>query len=122
MKSVVRLVASLVGGGVFYTVWLAVALSGGRIGQPEIAAELTILAPIITSLGFAVGLALAELLTGRRGGFFGAWLWALVGCAMGALVVYPFGPMLIVFGMFVLGTVAVAVREIRLIRRPAPAN
>jgi hypothetical protein len=38
----------------------------------------------------------------------------MIGCAIGAAVVYWFGPMLIVFGMFAAGTASVALREVML--------
>lgn len=122
MRVIVRLAVSVAGGGVFYALWLAAALSGRGAHEVGIGAPWTILAPVITSLGFAVGLVIAGLLTGRRGGFGGAWLWALAGCAVGAIVAYQFGPMLIVFGMFAVGTAAVAAREITLRRREAASG
>ena len=39
------------------------------------------------------------------------FLWPLIGCTVGAVCVFWFGPMLIVFGMFGLGTLSIAVRE-----------
>ena len=51
-----------------------------------------------------------------------AFLLPLAGCFAGALAVYPFGAMLIVFGMFGLGTVAVVVNEIIEWRRVRSAN
>ncbi len=49
----------------------------------------------------------------REGGmtFFQIYIWPLIGCSIGAGAVYWFGPMLIVFGMFVVGTASVALRE-----------
>ena len=44
-------------------------------------------------------------------GFSRILVWPLIGCAVGAGIVYWFGPMLIVFGMFVAGTASVALRE-----------
>ena len=35
----------------------------------------------------------------------------MIGCALGAVAVIWFGPMLIVFGMFVAGTASIALRE-----------
>jgi len=74
---------------------------------------LRLLAPVVTAAGFAVGITVAERL-GKRDepSFIRIYVWPLVGCAIGATVVYPFGPMLIVFGMFAAGTASVAVREI----------
>ena len=58
----------------------------------------------------------------RKTRFFHILLWPLSGCAVGAGVVYWFGPMLIVFGMFAAGTASVIIREVVLhattIKRP----
>jgi len=65
------------------------------------------LAPIITGLGFAAGAAVFSRI--RRLAlppFRRLWLYPLTGCSIGAAVVFPFGPMLIVFGMCLLGSVA----------------
>ena len=78
-------------------------------------------APVATATGFAIGLLLGERLTSRGGSvFLEAWAWSLASCAFGAIVGFGFGPMLIVFGMFVFGTVAVPLREVRHRTRRAP--
>lgn len=107
----VRLVLSVLGGGLLYAAWFAVVLAAMTPPHPApFAVMLT--APIVTALGFALGTVLGERLTrGYRVRVSRAMRWPLVGCMVGALLVYPFGPMLIVFGMFGLGTVAVATRE-----------
>ncbi len=113
-----RIVISILGGGAFYTLWMGIAIRVGRIGYSGRGVALLIAAPILTAAGYAAGMLIGERLTGRASkGFISIWLWALIGCAIGAFAVYPFGPMLIVFGMFVLGTVSVLVREIVLFRR-----
>ena len=71
------------------------------------------MAPVATALGFASGLYLHERATGaRKARFLSALGWPLAGCVVGAAAVYWQGPMLIVFGMFVLGTVSVVLREL----------
>jgi hypothetical protein len=71
-----------------------------------------LLGPVITEAGFASGLAVGERVTAaHRSTFWRILLWPLAGCAIGAGAVYPFGPMLIVFGMFAVGTVSVIARE-----------
>lgn len=117
MRGIIRLTVSMIGGGAFYTLWLASVLLQGGSGPWRLGGVSLVLAPLITSLGFAVGMVIAERFTGRRRGFLGAWSWALVGCVLGAFAVYPFGRMLIVFGMFMLGSVAVGIREVRLAGR-----
>lgn len=112
MAWLLRLVMSVVGGGVLYGAWLAVVL--GTTGQPASPRPFLVMltAPIVTAFGFALGTVLGERLTrGYHVRLSRAIRWPLVGCVVGALLVYPFGPMLMVFGMFGLGTVAVATRE-----------
>lgn len=70
-------------------------------------------APVITAAGFAAGIAIFEHLTrASKTGFFRIFTWPLIGCTIGAGAVYWFGPMLIVFGMFVVGAASVALREL----------
>ena len=67
----------------------------------------------LLAAGFAAGITVAERLAKKdRTRFICIYVWPLVGCSIGAAVVYPFGPMLIVFGMFAAGTVSLAIREI----------
>jgi hypothetical protein len=73
---------------------------------------LWLLAPIVTAIGFTTGITVFEHLGKRdKTRFFRIFTWPLVGCAVGAIVVYWSGPMLIVFGMLTLGTVSVVLRE-----------
>ena len=105
--SILRLFLSVLGAGSLYTLWMVVGIPGARTGPGPAAIAIFALAPIATATGYAVGMQLGEGLTARRAkGFRNAWGWALVGCLIGALVAYPFGPMLIVFGMFLVGTAA----------------
>lgn len=72
-----------------------------------------LLGPVVTAAGFTTGIVIYEILSRtRRTGFFRIFPWPLIGCAAGAGAVYWFGPMLIVFGMFVAGTASVALREL----------
>jgi len=56
-------------------------------------------------------------LSAKAGKFLNIFKWSLAGCAIGAGSVVWFGPMLIVFGMFVVGTAGVALREVVRIRK-----
>jgi len=111
--ALLRLASSLLGAGVFYFAWMAAFFAATRSGSVIAETVLWLLAPVMTAGGFAVGITVAERL-GKKGrtSFIRIYVWPLVGCAIGAGVVYPFGPMLIVFGMFAAGTVSVAVREV----------
>lgn len=73
------------------------------------------LAPVFTAAGFATGILVLDRIAGTRTAkFLSIFIWPLVGCAIGAIVVYWFGPMLIVFGMFVCGSLGITIREINL--------
>jgi hypothetical protein len=109
----VRLGASLLSASVFYTVWMGVFISLASREGSVLNLVLWLAAPVVTSAGFAVGLILLRRRDDRHPGvaFAKACVAPLVGCAVGAGAVFPFGPMLIVFGMFVVGTTAVAIDE-----------
>lgn len=107
-----KILVSLLFGGLFYFLWLAAFLLPTRDGRND-DVFLWILAPLVTGFGFAVGIYLFErILQRERCGFFRIYIWPLVGCVLGAVIVYWFGPMLIVFSMLVLGMISVALREI----------
>jgi hypothetical protein len=53
----------------------------------------------------------------RSTNFFLIFLWVLAWCAVGAFVMNLFGPMLIVFGMFIMGAISVVLRELIIYRR-----
>jgi len=112
-RALVRIGISLLCAGVFYTVWLAVFLRAAKFDNSVVVDILWLLAPVVTAAGFAVGILILEhLTTTSRTNFFRIFVWPLTGCAIGAGVVYWFGPMLIVFGMFAAGTVSIALREV----------
>ena len=71
------------------------------------------IAPVVTAWGFARGVYTLERRSGeRQTSFVSVLVWPLLGCVVGALVVVWWGPMLIVFGMFVAGTAGVVLREV----------
>lgn len=110
-----RVLGSLTGGIIMFTVWLVAVLA--RMPRPPVPPSfaVTLTAPIVTAVGFALGMLVAERLTQRRqGGVRGAFLWPLAGCTVGTLVMFPFGGMLVGFGLFSLGTAALLIREVLL--------
>ena len=108
-----RIASSLLGGGILYSVWMAAFLFTVDVRSQLLRLALWLLAPILTAIGFTVGVVSFDRLTGtRKIGFWSILAWPLVGCSLGAAAVYWFGPMLIVFGMFLAGTVSVAIMEI----------
>jgi hypothetical protein len=110
-----RTAFSILFGGLFYTGWMAVSIPvfKAELGRPVLTALLWLLAPIATAVGFATGVKMFELRPGaRKSKFANVLKWSLVGCGVGAAVVVWFGPMLIVFGMFMAGALSVALREV----------
>ncbi|MGD2156881.1 MAG: hypothetical protein PVG14_14710 [Anaerolineales bacterium] len=107
----VKVLVSFIVGGLFYLIWLAIYLLSTPVeGYEEII--LWLLAPVITSFGFTAGIYLFERISqGERYKFWSLYKWPLMGCLLGAGIVYWFGPMLIVFSMLILGGISVGLRE-----------
>jgi len=77
-----------------------------------------LLAPVITALGFTVGIKPFDFLAKeKKEKFFHIYKWPLVGCVVGAGIVYWFGPMLIVFSVLAVGTLSVFMREVFLVKK-----
>ncbi len=109
---ILRMIFSLTGAGICYTAWLAVAISTAGSFPAWCNVALFAVAPFITALGFTAGYLIGAGITGRRSrSFVSVWIKPLAGCAAGALIAYPHGPMLIVFGMFGLGTAGLVLQE-----------
>ena len=113
--SFLRIFNSVLFAGFFYVFWMAVAITAFKSGYGKIIMGLLwIIAPFATAAGFTIGIGLFDFAVKRsRQNFFNIYKWPLVGCAVGAIIVAPFGPMLIVFGMFGLGTLSVILREVK---------
>jgi len=108
----VKVTFSLLCAGAFYSVWLGAFLLSAKLGSSVVDIIGWLLSPAATAIGFAAGVVIFEHLTKTsKTKFFRIFIWSLFGCAVGAGAVYWFGPMLIVFGMFVAGAASVAFRE-----------
>ncbi len=113
-----RVCVSILCGGIFYFLWMGAFLLASGWGGFIVEAVLWLLAPVVTASGFAGGILLFDRWRHRtKARFFSVFVWPFVGCAIGAGVVWPFGPMLIVFGMLAAGTASVVVREAFLLSR-----
>jgi hypothetical protein len=112
-KALVRITVSLLCAIVFYIVWMVAFLLTTSLDSPAAETVLWLLAPVITAAGFATGIAIRQRLARKKQPqFLRIFLWPLIGCAIGAAIVYPLGPMLIVFGMLAAGTASIALREV----------
>jgi hypothetical protein len=116
-QAALRVLSSLLVGVVCYIIWLGIFLLSSTV-EEIIVVALWLAAPLITGAGFATGVFLFNRLAKVDADpFHRILLWPLVGCILGAAIVYPFGPMLIVFSMLVLGTLSVMAREVVVIVR-----
>ena len=114
----VRVIISVAFAGIFYVGWMAVAIPVLKSGPLFAKALCWLSAPIVTGTGFTSGIAIFELLPGtRKSKLRDIVLWPLVGCTIGAAVVFLFGPMLIVFAMFALGAASILAKEIVIIKK-----
>jgi lysylphosphatidylglycerol synthetase-like protein (DUF2156 family) len=114
----VRVIISVIFAGIFYTGWMFIAIPVLKSGHSFAKALCWLSAPVVTASGFACGIAIFELLPGtRKSKTRDIILWPLAGCVIGAAVVFYFGPMLIVFAMFALGTAGILIKEIVSIKK-----
>ena len=111
-RAVLRIGLSVLCAGAFYAGWLGAVLVLGETKSAFAGAVLWLLAPVVTAVGFAVGVSVADgMMRVSRTRFRRIVLWPLIGCIVGAAALYWVGPMLIVFGMFALGTASLVIRE-----------
>ncbi len=114
---ILKMAVALLGGGLTYSAWLVLFLSTFTLDGLLWQATLWLLAPIVTAVGFAAGAAIHERCVGViPASFRELFAWSFVGCAVGALAVVWFGPMLIVFAMLVAGTAAIGLRDFMALR------
>jgi len=119
-----KTILSLIFGAIFYTGWLAVAIPVLKGSAPvAVKAICWLSAPVVTALGFALGVTCFELLPGtRKTKFLSTLKWTLTTCCAAAAAVAIFGPMLIVFAMLTATPIAIAIRELLIAKRPTNAN
>jgi len=116
LKSLASVGISVVIAGAFFVGWLCVFIPAFKTDSTILRLAGWLSAPVVTALGFASGLWLADrMLRSGEASFLRVLMWPFVGCVLGAAAVFWFGPMLIVFGMFAAGTVSIGVREAFLI-------
>jgi hypothetical protein len=114
LKILLGTVGSTLGGGVFYAMWMAVFLLCHNLVSDTVLSILWLFAPVITALGFTAGRFWTHsLLKSENSSFRNTYLWSFIGCTIGTLLVYWYGPMLIVFSMLVAGAVSVFLMEIK---------
>lgn len=111
-RHLIKVLSSVLCAGILYFLWMGVFLVLSDRAGAVVRGIFWLLAPVVTAAGFAVGLVVSERLLGSaKVSFLRVFIWPLVGCAVGAAVVYWYGPMLIVFGMFLVGAASVVLRQ-----------
>ena len=93
-KALLRVTSSLLFAAIFYIGWMAVFIPTFKTESSLIRGIGWLSAPLMTAAGFTVGIWIAERrLTTRKVGFVGIFAWPLIGCAVGAGILFWFGPM-----------------------------
>lgn len=107
VRILIKVSLSLLVGGIFYTLWLVIFQLTNSFNSLLIEYVLWLLSPVVTAMGFTVGYKIYEQFKNTKGEtIWHILIWALIGCILGALVVYWFDPMLIVFSMLLVGTIS----------------
>ena len=115
LKRALKVGLSVLLAGVLYFLWMGVFILLADHAGPLAKVFLWLLAPLATAIGFTVGLLIGNrLLHLASAPIHSILIWPLAGCAVGAGIVYWYGPMLIVYGMFLLGAASMVLREILL--------
>ena len=117
-----RVLGAVIGGIFMFALWLMAVLV--RMPRPPVPPSfaVSLTAPVLTAVGFALGLRVVERLTRRpRSTFLGTYLYAWAGGTVGTVVMYPFGGMMAGFGLFGLGTAMMLLRELVLYREERAA-
>jgi hypothetical protein len=118
-----RVAISIVTGALFYLAWMAAFIVLPTEASSLLRGLLWAAAPVVTALGFLTGSVLfsrfrrlPRLTLGRL------CLFPLIGCVLGASAVFPFGPMLIVFGMCLGGSLSMVLHELVWLRKIGAAH
>jgi hypothetical protein len=117
-RCAIRFTFAVVLGGLVHVVWVTLVILGGSLGASGTArGALWLAGPIMTAAGFATGLMLrvrgAATVKSR---FFRVFVVMLIGCAVGAIVGRPIGPMF--FGLCTLA--AGGLTALAIVIRSAP--
>ena len=116
LKPLALVAVSILVAGIFHIGWLVGFIPAAKSGVMVLKILGWISAPVVTSLGYAVGLSMGErVLTARKTDFLRILVWPLVGCSLGAIALCWVGPMWIGIGTCVGGAASVLLREVKLL-------
>jgi hypothetical protein len=113
-----RLISSLIGAFLFNIFWRVFFISFGKLPRGIIGGVLWLVAPLIIACGYSCGIIVYDLVVLRnRKSFLSILPWPLIGCAIGEVAAFSSGPMVIGLSIFILGGVAILLREIKILRQ-----
>ena len=115
---VTRLISSLIFAFLFNIFWLIFFISFGKLPQGIIGGVLWCVAPLIIACGYSCGIIVYDLVVLRnRKSLLSILPWPLIGCVIGEVVALFSGSMVIGLSIFILGGVAMLLREINILRQ-----
>jgi hypothetical protein len=113
-----RLISSFIGAFVFNILWLIFFISFGKLPRGIVGGVLWCAAPLIIACGYSYGIIVYDFVVLRiRKSLLSILPWPLIGCAIGEVVALSSGPMVMGLSIFILGGVAMLLREIKLLRQ-----
>lgn len=115
-RCAVRFAIALLLGGALHVAWVALFILGASLGASGIArSALWLVGPIVTAAGYATGLTIrARGACTVKGRFPQVFTFVLIGCAIGAILGRPIGPMFFGLGALAAGALSALVLVISL--------
>ncbi|MHB8863271.1 MAG: hypothetical protein ACYC6N_12750 [Pirellulaceae bacterium] len=116
LKPLILVTVSVLVAGVFHIGWLAAFIPAAKSGITALKILGWLSAPVVTAVGYALGLWMGERLhTTRKIDFLRIFVWPWVGCSLGAAALSWIGPMWVGIGIVIGGTASVMLREVKLL-------
>ena len=116
--SITRFIASFLGAFLFNVLWLILFISFGKLSGGSIRIVLWCISPLIIASGYSYGIIVYDrVVFSNRDSFLLILPWSLLGCVLGEIVALSSGPMVIGLSIFVLGGIAVLLREFNMVHK-----
>lgn len=114
-RCAIRLVIALALGGALHAAWVALFILGASLGASGIVrGALWVAGPIMTAAGYATGLTIrVRGVSPAKGRLSQVFIVVFIGCAAGAIVGRPIGPMFVGLGVFAAGALSALALVIR---------
>ena len=116
--SITRFITSFLGAFLFNVPWLIIFISFGKLPGGIVRVMLWCIAPLIIASGYSYGIIVYDrVVFSNRDSFLLILPWSLLGCVLGEIVALSSGPMVIGLSIFVLGGIAVLLREFNMVHK-----